>query len=96
MSPDLNHYDPNQPRDWHGRWTTGDIRGGTAIPIAASIPLECYGEFSDGWKACSRLRSQGLVRNGSNFGWTMFGCLRGIVIQPCMHYARRWMDEMGY
>jgi hypothetical protein len=89
-------YDPQQPRDWHGRWTDDnidrvrpdevqDVRDFDDIfpePLDGMSP-ECRAEWEWAIKFCGTLMLFGKLRRGSGFGQNMKKCVYGSVSEKC-------------
>lgn len=97
-------YDPNQPRDWHGRWTDS----GHGTPDAAIEPIkdpgkppnhnptprpsreECNREWERAAATCKSLLERGQIRPGSPWGATPSDCECGLVSEACGGNKNLW------
>jgi hypothetical protein len=85
-------FNPDEPRDEHGRWTTAGDAAVTSTPappqtaqivIPEGLTPDCVAEYLWAYHRCSELANDGAFGPRSGFGNSMSQCIRGMVSARC-------------
>ena len=74
-----DHFNPEQPRDWHGRWTVAD---NTVAANAASREAECEAQYARDTFICNSLKLRSCWESAFQ---RYAACLRGHAI-PALRF----------
>ena len=83
MEHGTNHYDPNQPRDWHGRWTLIRDLPPRSLPPGWNRDPECYEEWRHAHEFCEDLAARKKLGDTTGFGRWLLECMMGQVSERC-------------